>query len=168
MECADASHEGSCPGPRFKSGDASPHSKTFTFNIHPSSFCPSYAVTLVKADSPVLTFVSRQETPMTTARDFISSMSRLFSCPSQNRTSGFPIHPAPRLAFQQASAHLSMSDPFSLLFHSLHSGNVSLSQSTNRGDLRSAWIRRFIARPLRLSGPHHSRRGHSLPSFHIG
>ena len=43
-----------------------------------------------------------------------------------------------------------------------------LSRSTNRGDLRSARISRFIARPLQLSGPHHSRRGHPLPSFYIG
>jgi hypothetical protein len=41
-------------------------------------------------------------------------------------------------------------------------------RTTNRGDLRSAGISRFIARPLRLSGPHHSRRGHPLPSFYIG
>ena len=38
----------------------------------------------------------------------------------------------------------------------------------NRGDLRSARVRRLIARPLQLSGPHHSRRGHPLPSFYIG
>ena len=38
----------------------------------------------------------------------------------------------------------------------------------NRGDLRSAWVRRLFARPLQLSGPHHSRRGHPLPSFYIG
>jgi len=43
-----------------------------------------------------------------------------------------------------------------------------LSRPTNRGDLRSAGISRFIARPLRLSGPHHSRRGHPTPSFYIG
>ena len=34
-----------------------------------------------------------------------------------------------------------------------------LSRSTFREDLRSAVVSRFIARPLRLSGPHHSRRG---------
>ena len=43
-----------------------------------------------------------------------------------------------------------------------------LSWSTNRGDLRSAGISRFFARPLRLSGPHHPRRGLLLPSFYIG
>ena len=43
-----------------------------------------------------------------------------------------------------------------------------LSRSMHRGDLRSAGISRFIARPLQLSGPHHSRRGHSRPSFYIG
>ena len=34
----------------------------------------------------------------------ISSIPRLHSCPSQNRTSGFPIHPAPRGVLQRASA----------------------------------------------------------------
>lgn len=34
----------------------------------------------------------------------ISTMAQLISCPSQNRTSGFPIHPAPRVVIQQASA----------------------------------------------------------------
>jgi hypothetical protein len=43
-----------------------------------------------------------------------------------------------------------------------------LSRLTYRGDLRSAGISRLFARPLWLSGPHHSRRGHLLPSFHIG
>ena len=43
-----------------------------------------------------------------------------------------------------------------------------LSRSTHRGDLRSAGISRFFAMPLRLTGPHHSRRGHFLPSFYIG
>jgi hypothetical protein len=43
-----------------------------------------------------------------------------------------------------------------------------LSRSTHRGDLRSAGISRFFATPLRLTGPHHSRRGLLLPSFHIG
>ena len=38
----------------------------------------------------------------------------------------------------------------------------------HRGDLRSAVITRFIARPLRLSGPHHLRRGHPAASFYIG
>ena len=42
------------------------------------------------------------------------------------------------------------------------------SRSTSRGDLRSAGITRFIARPSRYTGPHHSRRGPSLPSFYIG
>ena len=32
----------------------------------------------------------------------ISTMSQLISCPSQNRTSGFPIHPAPRVVIQQS------------------------------------------------------------------
>ena len=41
------------------------------------------------------------------------------------------------------------------------------SRTTNRGDLRSAGVSRLIARPLQLSGPHHSRRGHPTPSFHI-
>ena len=40
-----------------------------------------------------------------------------------------------------------------------------LSQSINRGDLRSAWIRRFTARPLQHTGSHHSRRGHPKPLF---
>ena len=43
-----------------------------------------------------------------------------------------------------------------------------LSRLTHRGDLRSAGISRLFATPLRLTGPHHSRRGHLLPSFHIG
>ena len=43
-----------------------------------------------------------------------------------------------------------------------------LSRSTHRGNLRSAGISRFFARPLRLSGSHHSRRGHPTPSFYIG
>jgi len=43
-----------------------------------------------------------------------------------------------------------------------------LSRSTNRGDLRSAGVSRFIATPLRLAGPHHSRRGHPTSSFYIG
>ena len=42
-----------------------------------------------------------------------------------------------------------------------------LSQSIYRGDLRSAGVTRFIARPLRHTGPHHSRRGHPWISFHI-
>ncbi len=40
-----------------------------------------------------------------------------------------------------------------------------LSRSLHRGNLRSARIRRFIARPLRLSGSHHSRRGHPHDLF---
>ena len=43
-----------------------------------------------------------------------------------------------------------------------------LSRLTHRGDLRSAGISRFFATPLRLTGPHHSRRGPLLPSFYIG
>ena len=43
-----------------------------------------------------------------------------------------------------------------------------LSRSTTRGDLRSAGISRLFAMPLRLTGPHHSRRGHPSPSFYIG
>jgi len=43
-----------------------------------------------------------------------------------------------------------------------------LSRLTNRGNLRSAGISRFIAKPLQLTGSHHSRRGHPTPSFHIG
>ena len=43
-----------------------------------------------------------------------------------------------------------------------------LPRSTSRGDLRSAGITRFFARPSRFTGPHHSRRCHSLPSFYIG
>ena len=43
-----------------------------------------------------------------------------------------------------------------------------LSRLTHRGDLRSAGISRLFATPLRLTGPHHSRRGHLLPSFYIG
>lgn len=41
-----------------------------------------------------------------------------------------------------------------------------LSRSLHRGNLRSARIRRFIARPLRLSGSHHLRRGH-LPALFL-
>ena len=63
---------------------------------------------------------------------------------------------------------LSVSDPLSLFDHSLCSDRVSLPRSTTRGDLRSAGISRLIARPLQHSGPHHSRRGHLLPSFYIG
>jgi len=43
-----------------------------------------------------------------------------------------------------------------------------LSRAIDRRDLRSAGISRFIARPLRYTGSHHSRRGHSRPSFYIG
>ena len=43
-----------------------------------------------------------------------------------------------------------------------------LSRSTFRGDLRSAVISRFIARPLRHTGPHHLRRGHPASSFYVG
>ena len=43
-----------------------------------------------------------------------------------------------------------------------------LSRSTIRGDLRSAGVSRVIAMTLRRTGPHHSRRGHSGPSFYIG
>ena len=42
-----------------------------------------------------------------------------------------------------------------------------LSRSTTRGALRSAGVSRFIAMPLRLTGPHHSRRGPPPPSFYI-
>ena len=45
---------------------------------------------------------------------------------------------------------------------------LSLPWSTHRGNLRSAGISRFIARPLRLSGSHHLRRGHPTTSFYIG
>ena len=34
------------------------------------------------------------------------------------------------------------------------------SRTTNRGNLRSAGVSRLIARPLRYTGSHHSRRGH--------
>src|SRR6056297_3320856 len=61
----------------------------------------------------------------------ISSISKLFPCPSQNRTSGFPIHPAPRLVIQCAPAlrpfHLSVSGLFPSFTHSLHSVDVSPS-----------------------------------------
>ena len=43
-----------------------------------------------------------------------------------------------------------------------------LSRLTHRGNLRSAGVSRFLAMPLRLTGPHHSRRGRPLPSFYIG
>ncbi len=43
-----------------------------------------------------------------------------------------------------------------------------LLRPTSRGDLRSAGITRLIARPSRCTGPHHSRRCPSLPSFYIG
>jgi hypothetical protein len=45
---------------------------------------------------------------------------------------------------------------------------LSLPWSTHRGNLRSAGISRFVARPLRLSGSHHLRRGHPTTSFYIG
>jgi hypothetical protein len=121
----------------------------------------------------------------------ISSIPQLNSCPSQNRTSGFPIHPAPRVAIQRAAAlrhgfrsmrmrgvghptrprartRLSVSGRFPADCHSLHSVNVSLSRSSTRGDLRSAGVSRFFAMPLRPTGPHHSRRGPPPPSFYIG
>jgi hypothetical protein len=41
------------------------------------------------------------------------------------------------------------------------------SRLTHRGDLRSAGVSRLLATPLRLTGPHHSRRGLLLPSFYI-
>ena len=40
-----------------------------------------------------------------------------------------------------------------------------LSRSTARGDLHSAGVSRVIARPLRHTGPHHSRRGHPHALF---
>ena len=43
-----------------------------------------------------------------------------------------------------------------------------LSRLTCRGGLRSAVITRLFAMPLRLTGPHHSRRGLPLPSFYFG
>ena len=43
-----------------------------------------------------------------------------------------------------------------------------LSRSTNRGDLRSVGVSHLFATPLRLSGPHHSRRSLLSPSFYIG
>ena len=42
-----------------------------------------------------------------------------------------------------------------------------LSRPINRGNLRSAVVSRFIARPLRYTGSHHWRRGLSPFSFHI-
>ena len=54
----------------------------------------------------------------------ISSLAKLFSSPSQNRASGFPTHGSP---ICHSVIHLSASDLCSLLFHSLHSGNVSSS-----------------------------------------
>ena len=41
-------------------------------------------------------------------------------------------------------------------------------RASNRENLRSAGISRFIARPLRYTGSHHLRRGHPRPSFYIG
>jgi len=61
-----------------------------------------------------------------------------------------------------------MSVPFPLHFHPLHGASVSFPRSANRGDLRSVGINHFLATPLRLTGPHHSRRGHPSPSFYIG
>ncbi len=43
-----------------------------------------------------------------------------------------------------------------------------ISQLTRRGGLRSAGISRLFAMPLRLTGPHHSRRGHPVSSFYFG
>ena len=42
-----------------------------------------------------------------------------------------------------------------------------LSRAINRGNLRSAGVSRFFARPLRYTGFHHLRRGHHLFSFYI-
>ncbi len=39
------------------------------------------------------------------------------------------------------------------------------SRVPHRGDLRSAGVSRVIARPLRHTGPHHSRRGHPHALF---
>jgi len=94
----------------------------------------------------------------------IFSIPQLFSCPSQNRTSSFPTSgSSARLSAWaypcQSRCHY---------YHPLHGGSVSLSRSTNREDLRSAGISRFSAKPLRPTGPHHSRRGHFMPSFYIG
>jgi len=50
----------------------------------------------------------------------------------------------------------------------LHSVSVSLTWATSCGDLRLAGISRFSATPLRLTGPHHSRRGLPIASFYIG
>ena len=84
--------------------------------------------------------------------------------PLRTGQAAFP-HPAPRYVIRFV---LSVSDPLPLCTHLLHGASVSLSRATYRGDLRSAIITRFNARPWRLSGPHHSRRGHPWPSFYIG
>jgi hypothetical protein len=80
-----------------------------------------------------------------------------------SHTSGSSVHHSVRLRFPypcQIRSHR---------FSTLCIVSVFLlSRSIHRGDLRSAGVGRLFAMPLRLTGPHHSRRGHLLPSFYIG
>jgi hypothetical protein len=120
----------------------------------------------------------------------ISSIPQLLSCPSQNRTSGFPTYGSSVRLSVAGSQIIHITDvmiltgmyqfrlfarfsPIHFSFvatdcHPLHDADVSLPWSTHRGNLRSAGISRFIARPLRHSGSHHLRRGHPTTSFYIG
>ena len=87
-------------------------------------------------------------------------LSHTFSCspvPLQNRTSGFPIHPALRSIIQIASklrdgfrSLLSVSGQCSSMLTLCIVSMFLLSRAIDRGDLRSAGISRFIAKPLRL------------------
>jgi hypothetical protein len=93
-------------------------------------------------------FSSNQETSMTTGRNLFS-----------------PLPPA----FATGPQHL-----VHITVHSWTSQNRTsglpidpASRSTNRGDLHSSGVSRFIARPLRFSGPHHSRCGHPTTYFYM-
>ena len=97
----------------------------------------------------------------------ISSILQLTPAPLRTGQAAFPYirllgsHSASLFAYScQVSSHRYFTPCIVSLF--------LLSRPTNRGDLRSAGVTRFIARPLRHSGPHHSRRGPPVPSFYIG
>ena len=87
--------------------------------------------------------------------------------PSQNRTSSFPTSGSSVCHSVRLRPY-----PCQIRCHCFSTPCIVpvflLSRSTNRGDLRSAGISRLFATPLRLTGPHHSRRGHLTPSFYIG
>ena len=94
-------------------------------------------------------FSSNQETSMTTGRNLFS-----------------PLPPA----FATVPQHLVHITVHSWSLKNRISGFPidPASRSTDRGDLHSLGVSRFITRPLQLSGPHYWRRGHPTTSFYMG